>query len=142
MVKAFIPLSVFRLFPRREDLLPLTGNRQGVFHLAFAVTGMHADTMKNNRRIGSIEVFILQAPKLAAINRISKVSSKFSHVKFISTAARFLIRRKAHTDFAVLYFGVLHQIFHRADNGRNSGLIVCSQQSGAIGKHDVLSLVL
>ena len=133
--------GVFRFFSGRQELLPLGGHGQGVFHLALGIAGMDAAAVEGNGPVSGVEVFIFKTAQFAAVDGVGKVSAEFFDIEQGSTAACFFVRRKADANRAVLHVRMLDQIFDGADDGRDAGLVVGTEEGRAVGEQDVLTLI-
>ena len=141
MEEALMPLRVLRLLAGRQHLLPLRSHRDGILHLALRVARVDAAAMEEDGRVRRIEVLVLQPAELAAVNRVGKIRAERLDIEAVCTAARLLIRREAQADLAVRDLRVRHEIFRSADDGRDAGLVICTQKRRAVRHHDVLALV-
>ena len=140
--KALAPFGIFRLFAGRQHLLPLRGHRQRVDHFPLGVAGVHASSAKGHHWIFGVEIFVFQSAQLTAVHGVGEIGAKTVDVETERAPARFLIRCKGHADFSVFYFRMLNQLFHRADNRRDSGFIVGAEKRRAVGEDHVLPRVL
>ena len=102
---------------------------------------MDAAAVEDDCRVGRIEVLVLQAAEFAAVDRVSEIRAERLDVEAVRAAARLLIRCEAQADLAVPDFRMCHEVFRRADDGRDAGLVIRAQERRAVRHHDILALV-
>lgn len=132
---------VLRLFAGRQHLLPLRGHRDRILHLALGIARVDAAAVEDDCRVGRIEVLVLQAAEFAAVDRVSEIRAERLDVEAVRAAACLLIRCETQANLAVPDFRMCHEVFRRADDGRDAGLVIGAQERRAIRHHDVLTLV-
>ena len=88
---------------------------------------------------GAVEVFIIEAAKLAAVERVGEIAAKALDIKLIRACADLLVRGECNMDFAVGKV-VFDDIFRSLHNLGYTGLVVCAEQGGAVGDDKCFTL--
>ena len=116
----------------------LHGHQQGVFHLVLGRAGMDAEAVDRDMRHGCIEGLVFKVRNIAAVQGVGKVRTEALHVEVAGAPADLLVRREAQADLAM---GSLfrQQLFHRLENDGHAGLVVGTQQRGAVGADQILA---
>ena len=103
---------------------------------------MHIAPFENNLGRSSIEVLKLQLTHFTAIHSIGPFTTELLNIELMRSQTDFLIGIKTDTDFAMLDFGMLFQIYHRRNNLGNAGFIVSTQQGLSVGDNQVFPFVV
>ena len=75
--------------------------RLALIILFFCAARMHASAGDLHFGGGAVEVFIIEAAKLAAVERVGEIAAEALDVELIRACADFLVRGKCDMDFAV-----------------------------------------
>ena len=142
VVEAFVTLGVFGSLGARQHGDELVGDAYRVEHLVLGVSGMHVATLEGDAGAGSIEVLVLELADGAAVHSIGEVTAEALDVELMGAKAYLLVGVEADSDLAVLDLGVGLQPGHSADDFGDAGLVVGTQQGGAVGDNQVLAHVV
>ena len=142
MQKALIALGIFRLFGGGQHHFKLHGDAHGVFHLVFGGAGMDVQALHRHPHGGGVEVFIFQLAIGAAIHGEGIVRAEAGHIKQVCAPADLLVGGEGHLHRAVAEGGIGHQLLGQRQDLGDARLVVGAQQGGAVGDHQVLSLLL
>ena len=139
MRKAFVALGVFRHFAARQQGSELHGDAACVDHLVLCAARMHASAGNLHIGGGAVEVFIIEAAKLAAVERVGEIAAEALDVELIRACADFLVRGKCDMDFAVGEV-VFDDVFRSLHDLGYACLVVCAEQGGTVGNDKRLTL--
>ena len=137
--KSLVALGGFGALVGRQLGRQFHGHHIGVHHLVLGIAWMHAHTFYIYARAGSVEVFKLQLAHVAAVHGVSPFAAEFLHIKMVCAHAYLLVGIECHTDVAVAYLLVVAQVAHGFHYLGNAGLVVGSQQGGAVGHYQVFA---
>ena len=93
---------------------------------------MNVEAMHGEVGPGGVEVLVIDAALLAAIDGIGKVAAEPGHVKGVRARADLLVGRKAHRHAAVRY-ALAYQALQHGHYLGHARLVVAAQQRGAVG---------
>ena len=88
---------------------------------------------------GGIEVLVLDLAQLAAVHGVGHLGGELFRIKVIGALAHLLVRGEAHGDGPVRDLRMGQQVFAGGDDLRHAGLVVGSQQGGAVGDDQLLT---
>ena len=103
---------------------------------------MYIASLENNLGRSRIEVLEFKFTHFSAIHGIGPFATELRYIELMGAQTDFLIRIKADTDFTVLDFGVLLQIYHRRYNFGNTGFIIGTKQGLAVGHNQIFPLMV
>ena len=139
MVEALVALRVGGSLRRRQQGDELVGQQDGIFHLVLGGAGMDVHALHRQGHGGGIEVLILDLPQLAAVHGVGRPGGELFRIKVIGALAHLLVRGEAHGDGPVRDLRMGQQVFAGGDDLRHAGLVVGSQQGGAVGDDQLLA---
>ena len=142
MVEALVAFGLFGRLVFWHPLGKLGSQPVGVDHLSLGIARMHAHALDGNLGRGCVEVLKLQVAQVAAVHRIGPLASETLHVEVVGAHADFLIGIEGDADVAVANLLVVAQPAHGLHNFSNAGLVVGSQQRGAVGHDKVFANML
>ena len=154
MVETLAVLSVFGAVVIRQGVVELNGNVLRILHGVLCAARMDREAVYRDKSSGSVKVFIADFARFVAVHRVGIGCAKMLHIKQVSTLANLLIGGKAHADLAVGAFFFLQDLQHGHNLGHtgfvvrcfqnlsDAGLVVRTQQGGAIGGDQGLALEL
>ena len=86
-----------------------------------------------------VEVLVLDVAGIAAVHRVGKVCAKAGDIEQVGTLTDLLVRSEADAQLAV-GAALADNGLHRGHDLSHTGLIVCTQQGGAVGGDEGLAL--
>ena len=140
--ETLIILGILRSFKFRQQSIELHGNQLGIHHLSLSIAGMNVPSLNIDASGSGVEVLIFQLTDSTTIHGIGKIAAEFFHIEMRHALANFLIRRETDTNLAMLDFRMLHQVFHSTYYLSDTGFIVGTKQSFAVGGQQGLSLIV
>ena len=139
VVEALTPLGGLGTCHHGQSTVELHGNVGGVDHGVLGRAGVHREAVDGHGSSGGVEVLVLNVAGIAAVHRVGKVCTKAGNIEQVGTLADLLVRGKADAQLAV-GAALADDGLHSGHDLSHTGLIVCTQQGGAVGGDEGLAL--
>ena len=111
----------------------------GVLHLALGKTGMGRDAFDGDAGAVGRKGLVLDMARAFAVHGVGELGAELFQVRLVDAAADLFIRREQDFDRAVLDLGVVDQKLRGIHDLGEARLVVGAQQSGAVGRDDVVT---
>ena len=139
VVEALTPLGGLGTCHHRQGAVELHGNVGSVDHGVLGRAGVHREAVDGHSGSSSVEVLVLDVAGIAAVHRVGKVCAKAGDIEQVGTLADLLVRGKADAQLA-MGAALADDGLHSGHDLSHTGLIVCTQQGGAVGGDQGLAL--
>ena len=139
VVEALTPLSGLGTCHHGQSAVELHGNVGGIDHGVLGGAGVHREAVDGHGGGSGVEVLVLDVAGIAAVHRVGKVCAKAGDIEQVGTLADLLVRGKADAQLAV-GAALADNGLHSGHDLSHTGLIVCTQQGGAVGGDQGLAL--
>ena len=139
VVEALTALGGLRAGHDGQGLVELHGHVGGVDHRVLRGAGVDREAVDRDGGAGGVEVLVLDAAHIAAIDGIGKVGPKAGDVEQGSALADLLIGGKGDAELAV-GAALGDEGLGGGQDLRHTGLVVGTQQRGAVGGDEGLAL--
>ena len=141
MVEALIALGRLRAGHGGQSHVELHRHVGGIYHGVLGAAGVDGETVDRDGGRGGVEVLILDAAHVAAIDGVGEVCAEARDVEEGSALADLLVGGEGDAEFAVGQILLDDGLGGGEDLG-HAGFIVCAQQGGAVGGDEGLALQL
>ena len=131
MIEALPALGRFGAGGDGQRLMELHGHIGSVDHGVLGSARVDRETVDGHGGRSGVEVLVLNGTGIAAVHSVGKVCAEAGDVKQLCALADLLVRRKGYAQPAVGQ-ALLLQGLHGGQDLRNAGLVVGTQQSGAV----------
>ena len=101
-------------------------------HLVLGIPGMYRQSVESNGSCCSVEVLVLQFAFRTAVQGVGPVGIEAFDVEEIRSAPDLFVRSETDADVSVTDLGVLLQVFDGGEDFGYPGLVVGSEQGGAV----------
>ena len=118
------------------------GQGLAVDHDALGGSGVDVIASHMHDSRGGVEVFILQLAELTAIHGVGPLGAEAIQRKTVGAATDLFIRREPQVNITMRYFWMGQQMGRRRDDFADPGLVIGTEQGGAIGGDEILSQIL
>ena len=139
VIEALTALGGLRAGHDGQGLVELHGHVGGVDHRVLRGAGVDREAVDRDGGAGGVEVLVLDAAHIAAIDGIGKVGPKAGDVEQGSALADLLIGGKGDAELAV-GAALGNEGLGGGQDLRHTGLVVGTQQRGAVGGDEGLAL--
>ena len=139
--EAVIASGELRPLPHGQQGVELLGDEYRVLHLVLGIAGMNVASLDVYACRSGVEVLELKLSRLAAVHGVGVVGSELRHVELHHAPSYLLVGGERHADLSVSEFRVAHDILHGVHYLCHSGLVVGSEQRGAVGGYHGLALM-
>ena len=140
VVEALVPLGKLGALVGRQQAVKLHGDGQAVLHLILGRAGVDGVALDGHFGLVGVEVLVLDGTGRAAIQGVANLGAEALYIKLERAAADLLIGGEAQADVAVGDLALEQDLGCFQDLG-DAGLIVRTQQGGAVGGHQGVTLV-
>ena len=141
VVEALIALGGLGTCHQGQSGVELHGHVGGVDHGVFGAAGVDREAVDGDGGRGCIEVFVLDAAHIAAIDGVGKVGAKAGDVEQGSALADLLVGGKGDAELAV-GAALGEEGLGGGQDLRHAGFVIGTQQGGAVGGDEGLALQL
>ena len=142
MVITFAAVNVLAGLCFGNQLVELAPYGDSVDHLILGAAGMYLNAMNGDVCVSRVEGLGVYLAGGLAVKGVGKIGVEIAYIVILAAFTDLLIGSKANLDGAVLYFRMGCKIFDHVHDLCNAGLVVCAEQSGAVGNDKVLTYVV
>ena len=103
--------------------------------------GMYLNAMNGDVCISCVEGFSVYLAGGLAVKGVGEIGAKVINIIILAAFTHFLVSSEADFDGAVLYFGMGCKIFDHVHDLCYAGLVVCAEQSSAVGNDKILACI-
>ena len=139
VIEALIALGGLWTLVGRQQSHEFGSQQRCVHHLTLGIAWVYAHALDGDLCRGSVEVLELQLTHVATIHRVGPLAAKLLYIEVVGTHAYLLVGVEGYTYLSVLHFRMLLQPHHCLYNLCDAGLVVSTQQGGAVCDNEVLT---
>ena len=122
-----------------HQLVELGCNRDRVHHDILCRTGVHHHATHAHQGLGGVERLVVELAQCLAVDRVAPGRAELLEVEKGSPVANLLVGNKGQLEGGMRNARILEETGSERAYLGDAGLVVCPQERGAVGAHDVLA---